>query len=185
MKNNNYDKASSRGVLYLAFQHIGCVSDTPNRSLELLHLCDLVVFEEDRGARQTLKSANLHRDYLKYNEHNQRDTLLAVRKVLQSGKSVIYMSDQGSPVIADPGRAIVNLAYQVFAKIIVIPGPSSISAAISACPFVMEPYLYLGFLPRDKQLLITELKKYIRTKLFTYYALYFTLTCKYSLNTTV
>ena len=74
------------------------------------------------------------------------------------------MSDQGSPTLADPGKALLKIAYKVKAKVIIIPGPSAISAAIAACPFKMEPHLYLGFLPRKKEELIKNLKRYISTK---------------------
>jgi 16S rRNA (cytidine1402-2'-O)-methyltransferase len=158
-------KLQKQGILYLAFQHIGCAADTPSRCINLLHACELLVFEEDHSARQTLKLAKVHRNYLKYNEHSQTDTLVQVEDHLNNGKSVLYMSDQGSPTLADPGKALLKIAYAIKAKVIIIPGPSAISAAIAACPFKMEPHLYLGFLPRKKEELIKILKKYLSTRI--------------------
>ena len=68
------------------------------------------------------------------------------------------MSDQGTPGLADPGRALVALAGQLNAQVQVIPGPSSITAAISVCPFDCFAFHYLGFLPQDPHARVNALK---------------------------
>ncbi len=143
-------KTRENGHLILAGNSIGHPDDIPRRSLIWLKQADLLVFEEDRGARQCLKAAGIFRDYLRYNEHDQRETLNEVRKALKRGKSVCYMSDQGMPTLADPGSSLLEIAYQLHCKLEIIPGPSSISAALAACPFPIHQYRYLGFLPRDE-----------------------------------
>ena len=60
-----------RGKLILASGPLGDTSDIPPRSLEALKRGDLLVFEEDRMARQFLKAAGVHRDYLRLSEHKQ------------------------------------------------------------------------------------------------------------------
>ena len=92
-------KTTQIGTLVMASNHIGCTDDIPNRALETLKTADLVLFEEDRPARQTLKAAGIRRDYLKFNEHHQMQTLDEVAEALKKGRTVIYMSDQGSPAL--------------------------------------------------------------------------------------
>ena len=138
------------GQLILAGNSLGHPNDIPVRTLESIRTADLLVFEEDRGARHCLKAAGVFRDYLRYNEHDQKDTLTAVRKALKRGQTVCYTSDQGMPTIADPGQSLLDIAYQLSAKIQVVPGPSSISTALAACPFLGNRYQYLGFLARDE-----------------------------------
>lgn len=146
------------GSLIMAANSIGNSEDFPKRSQDMLRLADLLVFEEDRPARLALKTAQIHRPYLKFNEHHQQETLDQVRHSLKSGQTVVYMSDQGMPGIADPGHQLLEIAYALEAQVKIIPGPSSILAALAACPFAINNYVYRGFLPRK----VDELVRYLQ-----------------------
>ncbi len=139
------------GKLIMAANTLGNPSDIPIRSLEALRTADLIVFEEDKVARQTLKAASLHRDYLRLTEHLELDTIDAVKKALKAGQTVVFMSDQGTPTLADPGKKLLEVAYAAGAHVSPIPGPSSVTAALSICPFLNGPFLYLGFPPREPE----------------------------------
>jgi 16S rRNA (cytidine1402-2'-O)-methyltransferase len=138
---------------------IGNQEDIPNRTLKAIVESDMLVFEEDRPARAVLKAAKVHRDYWKYSEQNEVLTLRELEKALKQGKTVCYMSDQGCPTLEDPGSPVLKAAWSVKAKIKVIPGPSSVTAALSACPFSVKGVVVAGFLSRDQQLREKELKK--------------------------
>jgi 16S rRNA (cytidine1402-2'-O)-methyltransferase len=144
------DNSLRIGHLIMAGNSIGNDQDIPNRALIALKDADLVVFEEDRPARRSLKQAKIHRSYLKFSEHFETTTLELITETLKANKTVCYMSDQGMPTIADPGRDIVKIAHQLRSRITVIPGPCSVSAALAACPFISNGYIFLGFLPRDR-----------------------------------
>ncbi len=144
--------------LTMAATHLGDPRDIPLRSIEALRESDLLVFEEDRPARSFLKAAGVHRDYLKYSEHAQQETLDEVTRILKSGGWVTYMSDQGTPGLADPGRQLVALAYQLQVKVEVIPGPSSMAAVIAAAPFECHSFTFLGFPPREPPARLRALK---------------------------
>ena len=140
-----------QGRLIMASHSIGEAQDIPLRSLEALRTADLLIFEEDRGARSALKSAGIHRDYLRYSEHDQKLSLEILTESLRAGKTAVYMSDQGCPGLADPGREIVRVAVREKAEIRVVPGPSSLTAAIAACPFDMAEFHFCGFAPRENE----------------------------------
>lgn len=146
-----HESHPSRGLLYMAASHIGNAEDTPLRTLKVLRECELLIFEEDRPARQLLKQAGIQRPYLKYNEHHPQDVLDLAEEALRAGKAVVYVSDQGCPTLADPGRELLVRAYASQAQVRVIPGPSSVTAAISACPFSMESFRFCGFLPAQME----------------------------------
>ena len=150
--NARHPGARANGTLILAANSLGNPLDIPQRSIAALKTANLLVFEEDRPARQSLKAAQIHRDYLKLTEHQETETLAAVMDCLKNGGSVCYMSDQGMPSIADPGGELLQIAYRLGSRICVIPGPSSVTAAIAACPFITNGYNFAGFLPRDKVL---------------------------------
>jgi len=150
---------SSSGAFILAANALGNLKDIPLRAIEMIQIADLLVFEEDRAARQTLKAAKVHKNYLRFSEHHQQDTLDEVRNYLESGKTVLYMSDQGCPGLADPGRDLVKIAYDLGAKIQMIPGPSSVTAAIAVCPFDTSQFFYAGFIEREKEKREAQLKQ--------------------------
>lgn len=134
----------------MAANSLGLPDDIPARSLEAVRTADLLIFEEDKPARLVLKTAGVHREYLKYNEQSQRNILDTVREELMNDKTVLYMSDQGCPTLEDPGYEIARTARKANAKIKVIPGPSSLTAALSACPFSNKNFEFLGFPPREE-----------------------------------
>ena len=138
-----------QGLLIMAANSLGLPEDIPCRSLEAVRTADLLIFEEDKPARQVLKAAGVQKDYLKYNEQDQKQTLETIREELLAGKTVLYMSDQGCPTLEDPGYEVARTARRCKAKIQVIPGPSSLTAALSACPFSNKTFEFLGFPPRE------------------------------------
>lgn len=146
------NKRKNPACLFLLATHIGNPEDFPKRSLELLTQADLVIFEEDRPARRALKAAGVTRSYLKLTEHGEEDSISAAKSIWKKGGTVTYMSDQGTSSLADPGRDLVISAYEHQVEIKVIPGPSSVTAAISACPFILKSYIYAGFLERKSHL---------------------------------
>lgn len=153
------EKTQKRGRLIMAANSIGNVRDIPARSLLAVQTADLVIFEEDRGARLILKSAGVHREYWRYSEHRQEETLDKLKETLAAGKTAVYMSDQGVPGVADPGSALLELAYHLNAVVQVVPGPSSVQSALSACPFLGGSYFYAGFLPRESDKRIAKLQE--------------------------
>ena len=122
----------------------------PVRSREALKTADILVFESERGGRAALKGAGIHRPFDVLSEHREAATLDAVHEALIQGKTVCYMSDQGMPTVADPGKDLTRIAASLKAKIRVIPGPSSITTALSAWPKALNRFHYTGFFPADK-----------------------------------
>lgn len=150
---------AKNGHLILAANTLGSLDQLPDITCQHLREADLVIFEEDRPGRQTLKKAGIHRDYLKYNEHKSSETLTELEAALKKGATAIYMSDQGMPSIADPGRELVATAYRLNAKVTVIPGACSVTAALAACPALGNQYFFYGFLPRESGPRAQELSK--------------------------
>jgi 16S rRNA (cytidine1402-2'-O)-methyltransferase len=155
----NNPNISKLGTLVLAANSLGTISDIPARSLEAVRDADLVVFEEARKAREILKSAGVHREFLLFSEHRQPTTVAAISEALAAGQTVVYMSDQGCPSLQDPGWELARLAHQIGARVTVIPGPSSLTSAISACPFDCRSFHFAGFLPREQNEREAMLKK--------------------------
>jgi 16S rRNA (cytidine1402-2'-O)-methyltransferase len=146
----NQNKSPTIGTLWIAATTLGDLRDIPPRSLELLRSCPFLVFEEDKRARQFLKAAQVHRQWMRYTEQREQFTLEELKRELIAGNDALYMSDQGTPGLADPGRDLVNAALEVGASVKVVPGPSSLTAAISICPIDCRRFMFAGFPPRDE-----------------------------------
>ncbi len=64
-----------------------------------------------------------------------------------NGKNMALISDCGTPVFSDPGKQLLKLMAEMRIKVVPIPGASSLMTALSLCPFDMETFTFLGFLP--------------------------------------
>ncbi len=67
---------------------------------------------------------------------------------LEAGKSVAFVTDAGMPAVSDPGARLVARARERGISVVVIPGPSAVTAAIAASGLVEAPFCFFGFLPR-------------------------------------
>jgi 16S rRNA (cytidine1402-2'-O)-methyltransferase len=139
------------GTLWIAATTLGNIKDIPLRSLELLRDVPFLVFEEDKRARQFLKAAGVQRQWMRYTEQRETFTLEELEKELRAGRDALYMSDQGTPGLADPGRDLVDVATRIGARVRPIPGPSSLTATISVCPIDCRKFVFAGFPPRDER----------------------------------
>jgi 16S rRNA (cytidine1402-2'-O)-methyltransferase len=61
------------------------------------------------------------------------------------------VADSGTPGISDPGYPLIREAITQGIKIIPIPGPAAITAALSAAGLPTHRFLFLGFLPPKKE----------------------------------
>lgn len=146
------------GRLIMGSHSLGNDEDIPSRCLDHIRTSDVLFFEEDRPARRALKAAGVFRDYFKVNEHNSEESLAHARKALEDHLTIFYMSDQGCPTVADPGQKLLEVAYKAQADIQIIPGPSSITSALSAFPMSYSQFHYAGFLPKQSSARFEALK---------------------------
>ena len=157
----NKENTKPFGTLWIAATTLYDLQDIPLRSLELLRTCPFLIFEEDKRARQFLKAAQVHRQWMRYTEQREAFTLEELERELRAGNDALYMSDQGTPGLADPGRDLVNVAYRIGAPVRCVPGPSSLTAAISVCPLDCKRFEFAGFPPREE----SEREGFIRARL--------------------
>ena len=61
---------------------------------------------------------------------------------------VALVSDAGTPTLSDPGQALVTAAWAAGHTVVPIPGPSSVTAALSAAGYGGPGFTFLGYLPR-------------------------------------
>jgi 16S rRNA (cytidine1402-2'-O)-methyltransferase len=139
--------------LYLVATPIGAARDITLRALDILANADLLAAEDTRNTRRLLDIHGIKlrgRPLIAYHDHNgaaQRPRLL---QAVSDGKSVAYVSDAGTPLIADPGFALSRDAIAADIPVFATPGASAILAALCVAGLPTDRFFFAGF-PPNKQ----------------------------------
>ena len=145
------------GTLYIVGTPIGNLQDLTERSRVVLGAVSLVAAEDTRVTRKLLNHIQLRTPLISYHAHNWQARIPSILETLNSG-DVALVSDAGMPVISDPGSELVSRASSAGHTISVVPGPSSVTTAMSVSGLSGDSFLFLGFLPRRKKDRIEKLE---------------------------
>lgn len=140
-------------ALYLVATPIGNLSDITLRALETLAAADILACEDTRVTRVLLERYGIRQKPTAYHEHNAAEAGPRLIEALASGKSVALVSDAGTPLVSDPGFRLVGQAIEQNIRVVPVPGPSAVLAALTASGLPTDAFLFGGFLPvKDGQL---------------------------------
>lgn len=141
------------GCLYIVPTPIGNLADITQRALETLASVDGVICEEVREGSTLLKRLGITpKEIISVNEHNEvQQAPLILQRMLLKGESFALISDCGTPVFADPGHELIRQAAEFGLRVVPLPGPSSLMAALSALDFKLTNFVFAGFMPRDPE----------------------------------
>ena len=137
------------GTLYIVATPIGNLEDLSPRALRTLREVQLIAAEDTRHSRRLLSHFGVETPLISYHEHNQRERRQRLLQALAAG-DVALITDAGTPAVADPGSDLVAAALASGHRVSPIPGPSALSAAVSASGLIDGPFVSLGFLPRER-----------------------------------
>lgn len=133
--------------LYVVATPIGNLRDITLRAVDVLRGVDLVLAEDTRVTRKLLDAHGISPRITSYHDHNAAAVRPRVIALLAEGRRVALVSDAGTPLISDPGYKLVEAALEAGAKVIPIPGPSALLAALVASGLPSDRFLFAGFLP--------------------------------------
>lgn len=149
----------SSGTLYLVATTIGNIDDLTFRARQTLEQADIIVCEERKIGSKFLRSIDIKPPLLlMLSEHSQDQDRQDIINLLLAGKNVALISDAGTPLLADPGSQLLNMALEKNIAICPIPGPSSPLAALVASGFHLHRWHYRGFLSPKKEIRRQELE---------------------------
>ncbi len=131
---------------------IGNLEDITQRALRILRESRLIAAEDTRITRKLLDHYSITTPVTSYHEHNKLTKLDTILDALAAG-DVALVSDAGTPRISDPGYELIREAIARQVKVVPLPGPSAVIAALVASGLPTDSFLYLGFLPRKAKAL--------------------------------
>jgi len=137
-----------QGTLYLCATPIGNLEDVTLRLLRVLKEVEVIAAEDTRRARKLLTHYDIHTRVVSCHQHSGPGRLAELARVLQQGGSVAYVSESGTPVISDPGRALMETALEAGARVEMLPGPSAILPAVVLSELPTREFTFAGFPPR-------------------------------------
>lgn len=135
------------GILYIVATPIGNLGDISARALEVLQKADRIAAEDTRHSASLLRHFAIDTPMFALHEHNERHKAEGVLRLLQQGESLALISDAGTPLISDPGYFLVREAHAAGIKVVPVPGPSALIAALSASGLATDRFCFEGFLP--------------------------------------
>ena len=158
----------SGGQLILAATPLGNVLDASKRLVDALLKADIIAAEDTRKARRLFQDLNLEINaaVISLFEENELEKIPDLISKLQEGKTVVVISDAGTPAISDPGFKLVNKAIEEKISITVLPGPSAVISALVLSGLPTDRFSFEGFIPRkgkERTEILSNLNKESRT----------------------
>ncbi len=160
---NNF--AENHATLYIVPTPIGNLGDITQRAIEVLSTVDVIAAEDTRHSGKLLAHFNIQTKTFALHDHNeQQKAQVLVDKLLQ-GESIALISDAGTPLISDPGYHLVTKCRQAGVRVVPLPGPCAVIAALSASGLPSDRFSFEGFFPpkskarKDKLLEISQVER--------------------------
>jgi len=135
--------------LYLVPTPIGNLEDITFRAIKLLKVSDFILCEDTRVSKKLLEKYQIKSKLISNHKFNEKKNLSKIIEFLKSGSIISIVSDAGTPTISDPGAILINECIENNISIIPIPGPSSVTSAVSVSGF-SEKFFFYGFFPEKK-----------------------------------
>jgi len=151
-KNNHLDPG-----LYVVSTPIGNLSDITLRALDVLKQSDYVLCEDTRHSLKLLNFYKIKKKLVSFHKFNETKKCKEIFDDIEGGKIISLISDAGTPLISDPGEFLVKLAREKKIKVLPVPGPSAVTAAISVAGFSSK-FFFFGFLSKKTKERTKELE---------------------------
>ena len=135
-------------MLYVVATPIGNREDFSPRAVRVLSEADLIVAEDTRHSGRLLSSLGVARPMRSLHEHNEAAVVDDLVAALEGGASVALVSDAGTPLVSDPGFLLVRACAEAGIRVVPVPGPSAVVAALSVSGLPVSRFAFEGFLPR-------------------------------------
>jgi len=134
--------------LFIVATPIGNLGDVTLRALEVLRTVPLIAAEDTRIARRLLTRYEIRTRLVSFHAQSGRARLDALLEHLRGGADLALVTDAGTPGVSDPGDELVAAWADEAGRVVPIPGPSAVLAALAASAVAGPRWGFEGFLPR-------------------------------------
>ena len=148
--NFRFDDKEIKKGLYIVPTPIGNLLDITLRSIQILKISDFILCEDTRVSKNLLKKYDIKSKLISNHKFNEKKNSTKIINLLKKGFVISLISDAGTPSISDPGAIIIKECIKNNIEIIPLPGPSSVSTAISISGYSNKFFFY-GFFPEKKK----------------------------------
>ena len=136
--------------LYFIATPLGNARDITLRALDILKEADVLAAEDTRALRRLMEIHGVPltgRRIIAYHDHNGAKARPGLLSALDEGRTVVYASEAGSPLVADPGYQLAKEAIDRSLPVFSAPGPSAVIAALSVAGLPSDRFTFAGFPP--------------------------------------
>ncbi len=137
----------SAGTLFVVATPIGNLEDLTFRALRTLREVDVIAAEDTRRTAKLLAHYEVRTPLMSVREHNEAREAPRLVERLKNGASIALVTDAGTPGISDPGARVVRAVRESGLKVVPIPGPSAVTAALSVSGCSADEFIFRGFPP--------------------------------------
>jgi len=138
------------GTLYIVSTPIGNLKDITLRGLEVLKLSKYILAESSVRSSKLLNEYKINKKIITFNKDNEKKKINFITKDLSEGANICLISDAGTPSVSDPGFELIR-SIESNINIVPIPGPSSLTAALSISQIPINKFVFLGFLSKKQK----------------------------------
>ena len=139
---------SRTGTLYIVSTPIGNLQDITMRAVRVLNEVGIIAAEDTRHTKQLCTHLGITTPLTSYHDFNKEQKTAVLLERLRLGTDVALVSDAGTPVISDPGYFLITRSIEAGIRVVPIPGPSAVLAALAASGLPSDSFRFEGFLPR-------------------------------------
>lgn len=139
-------KGLEKGTLYIVPTPIGNKDDITLRAIEILKKVDFICAEDTRTSSILLNMFNISKPLKACHIFNESKIKNKIVKELEIGKNVALISDQGTPLLSDPGYELVCEVIKNDLNVVSLPGPSALLPALNMSGIEANKFLFYGFL---------------------------------------
>ena len=143
MNQKSYDDSAS---LYLIPTPIGNLDDITVRALKTLESVDFILCEDTRETGKLLSKYNLKKKMVSCHEFNEEKIRTYVVDELRKGLNIGLVTDQGTPIISDPGYIVAKEVIKCGFNVVSLPGATAFVPALTMSGIEPSPFLFYGFL---------------------------------------
>ena len=149
----NFERKPLSAGLYFVATPIGAARDITLRALDILASADVIAAEDTRTARKLMDIHGIPldgRNLVAFHDHSGESQVTRLVEMIKDGRAVAYVSEAGTPLVADPGYELGVAAIKADLPVTAAPGPSAVLGALTVSGLPTDRFAFVGFLPASK-----------------------------------